>query len=194
MELSKKQKAIIDVSIKLIAEKGIQSLTIKNIAMLIGVSEPAVYRHFRSKFDILSKLLDSFQEVSINVLNEEDELSLTSLEKIEYFLFDRYKHCSENPNLAKVMFSEENFQDDPRLAEKVLKIMHSHKERMQNAIVKGQESCEIRNDVDPDSLFRIIFGPMRLLIKQWCMSGNKFDIECEGRKLWAAEKKMIKSQ
>jgi TetR/AcrR family transcriptional regulator, fatty acid metabolism regulator protein len=191
MDLSDRQKEIVEISISLIAERGIQSLTIKNISKAIGVSEPAIYRHFESKFDILMTVLDSFERIASDVLNSPEIAGFSSLDKIEYFLCDRYKRCSENPNLAKVMFSEENFQDDERLAKKVLMIMHSHKQSMHQVIVKGQASGEIRNDIDPKSLFRIIFGPMRLLVKQWGMSGFAFDLVAEGQELWEAEKKMI---
>ena len=192
MNLSKRQQEIIDISIGLIADSGIQNLTIKNIASSIGISEPAIYRHFQNKFEILNSVLDTFQEISIGVLDNEKAQEIDSLEKIWHFLSDRYRRCSENPKLAKVMFSEENFQDDERLSMKVLKIMHSHKEKMHKVITDGQQNGEIRNDIDSLSLFRIIFGPMRLLIKQWCLSRFAFDIQAEGDKLWKAEKKMIK--
>ncbi|MCK5088225.1 MAG: helix-turn-helix transcriptional regulator, partial [Melioribacteraceae bacterium] len=47
--MTKRQAEIIDESIKLIADKGIQGLTIKNLSKAIGVSEPAIYRHFENK-------------------------------------------------------------------------------------------------------------------------------------------------
>ena len=52
-----RQLQIIQESITLIAEKGIQGLTMKNLASAIGVSEPALYRHFKSKNDILSGII-----------------------------------------------------------------------------------------------------------------------------------------
>ena len=180
-----------EVSIGLIAENGIQSVTIKNIAGEIGISQPAIYRHFENKFEIMNAVLDAFQDVAVDVLNFEKSRDLSALGKIEYFLLDRYRRCSENPKLAKVMFSEENFQFDKRLADKVLSIMHSHKESMHKVIVDGQKSGEIRGDIDTVSLFRIIFGAMRLLVKQWLLSGFAFDIQEEGRKLWEAEKVMV---
>ena len=193
MELSQRQQEIVDISIGVIADQGIQNLTIKNIAGAIGISEPAIYRHFDNKFEILNSVLDTFQEISIDVLDSEEIKAKNSLVKIQHFLFDRYRRCSENPKLAKVMFSEENFQDDERLAKKVLMIMHSHKEKMHKVITEGQSNREIRNDIDSTSMFRIVFGPMRLLIKQWCLSGFAFDLKDEGRKLWDAELKMIEN-
>ena len=192
MDLTSRQQEIVNVSISLIADKGIQSLTMKNISQAIGISEPAIYRHFKNKFEILMTLLDSFEIIAADVLNSEDIKNLNSLDKIEFFLMDRYKRCAENPKLAKLMFAEENFQDDDRLAKKVLGIMHSHKAEMHKVISAGQNSGEIRNDIDSISLFRIIFGPMRLLIKQWGLSGCRFNLVEEGKKLWNSEKKMLK--
>ncbi|MCD4664213.1 MAG: TetR/AcrR family transcriptional regulator, partial [Bacteroidales bacterium] len=44
--LSDRQQQIIEESIKIIDEKGIQGLTIKNLSKAIGISEPGIYRHF----------------------------------------------------------------------------------------------------------------------------------------------------
>lgn len=191
MHLTARQQEIINVSVSLIADKGIQSLTIKNISQTIGISEPAIYRHFKNKFEILMTLLDSFEVIAADVLNSEEIKKLKPLDKIEFFLMDRYRRCAENPKLAKLMFSEENFQDDERLAEKVLNIMHVHRSEMHKIISAGQNSGEIRDDIDSISLFRIIFGPMRLLIKQWGLSGCRFNLIKEGEKLWEAERKML---
>jgi AcrR family transcriptional regulator len=192
MELSKRQQEIIDVSIALIADQGIQHLTIKNISREIGISEPAIYRHFESKFDILMAILDSFEMIASDVLGTAATEKLPALDKIELFLFDRYRRCSDNPKLAKVMFSEENFQDDQRLADKVLMIMHRHKNRIDDIISGGVADGEIRSDIDAATLFRIIFGPMRLLVKQWCLTGYRFNLIEEGRKLWEAEKLLLR--
>lgn len=58
---SKRQNQIIKETIKLIHTKGIQGLTIKNISAGIGFTEAAIYRHFKSKDEILSTILDDFR-------------------------------------------------------------------------------------------------------------------------------------
>jgi AcrR family transcriptional regulator len=61
---TERQVQIIEVAMKLIADKGIQGFTIKNLSKEIGVSKPAIYRHFKSKTDILINILNSFKEMS----------------------------------------------------------------------------------------------------------------------------------
>ena len=82
--LTERQKEIIEKSIVIIDEKGIQGLTIKNIAKAIGTSEPAIYRHFDSKLDILCTILNGFKEnisqnayiISQNTTNPFDKMQL----------------------------------------------------------------------------------------------------------------------
>lgn len=191
MELSLRQQEIIDISISLIADRGIQNLTMKNIAAAVGISEPAIYRHFRNKFDIIEAVLDAFSAIASDVLDSAEVAECSALEKIELFLMDRYRRCTAHPEMAKAMMAEENFQADEVLAARMLKMMHQHKGRIEGLIAEGIANGEIRDDINATIMFRIIFGPMRLLIKQWGLSGYRFNLEAEGKALWEAEKKMI---
>ena len=56
--LTERQQEIWDHAIALISEKGIQGLTMKNLSKRLGISEPAIYRHYENKIDILVSLLD----------------------------------------------------------------------------------------------------------------------------------------
>lgn len=191
MELSKRQQEILDVSINLIADSGIQALTIKNIVEKIGFSEPALYRHFKSKSEIIMAILESFQERSAFVLSDTQKQELSCIDKIKLFLFDRYTRFSKDPAATRVMFSEGIFQDNPAYSKKMLSIMHSHAFTMQEIINKGQQNGEIRNDIQARELFRIIFGSMRLLVNQWCLSDYNFDLILEGELLWQATRKLL---
>jgi AcrR family transcriptional regulator len=191
MNLTPRQKEIIEVSVALIADHGIQHLTIKNIANELGISEPAIYRHFQSKFDILSAVLDSFQEIAVDVLDNANGSYESALNRIESFVYDRLQRMAANPKLAKVMFSEEYFQDDPRLSDKVISIMHSHKGKIQEFIQQGHANGELDKEIDPNTMFRLIFGPLRLLIKQWVLTGFAFDLLDEGRKLWRTQRRLL---
>ena len=60
-KFTERQQQIVEIAIKLIADKGIQNLTTKNLAKEIGISEPAIYRHFSSKLEILKAVITNFQ-------------------------------------------------------------------------------------------------------------------------------------
>ena len=60
--LSLRQQEIIDSALEIIAEKGIENFTIKNLARARGVSEPSLYRHFESKENILILIIITVQK------------------------------------------------------------------------------------------------------------------------------------
>ena len=85
---SERQQQIIKVSVDLIAERGIQGFTIKNLSKELKISEPAIYRHFESKTAILITILDQFKnfknEISGNILTSD----ISSMQKIR-LIFDK---------------------------------------------------------------------------------------------------------
>lgn len=188
---SKRQQEIIDAAVTLIADHGMQACTMKNISEIIGTSEPALYRHFKNKQAILCGLLDTFQEESQRLIAELETLDVAPLDRIQYFIMDRYDYCIKNPKHAKLLFSEEIFLSMDELAERMLNLMHDHKESISNALHESIKAGTVRNDIPFDALFRSIFGGVRLLIKQWFMSKQAFDLKAEGQRFWASQKTLL---
>ncbi len=183
MELSERQKQIINVSMQLIADKGIQSLTIKNISKNVGISEPAIYRHFDSKTEILLSILEMFIENNKKIFTDkiaENE----SIEKVINILFDNFiKTFSEYPTLISIVFSEEIFRNDVVFKEKTKAIIENNYNIITGIIKNLQQKGQISKDFDPKSLTTVILGSLRLCIKRWQMFNYDFDLKTEGNKL-----------
>ena len=191
MEMTQRQEQIVEKAIKLIAEHGIQSVTIKNLAHEIGVSEPALYRHFKNKFEILDAVIEFFilkAQPAIKKLRE----AQNPLVGIENFIKMHFKIFNENNNLGRVIFSESNFQNEAKLLGKLTNLMNGSRITLENVITKGQAVGQIRSDIDSSSIFRIIIGSLRLLVTQWSMSNMAFNLQDEGDKLCNDIIKIIK--
>jgi len=188
---TKRQQEIVRAAIVLIANHGFQSFTTKRLALELGVTEPALYRHFTNKLAIMLGILAHFEEVSLRIRHSFDHPQHSGVQLIELFLRDRYMIFSNDPEIAKVMFAEEIFLDETRLAPKILQIMDEHRNLLIKAIRQGQSEGTIRTDITFNQLFHIIVGSMRLIIDRWCLSGYGFDLNTEGMQLWEAIKKLI---
>lgn len=189
--LTERQREIVDASIEIISKKGIQNLTIKNLSKKIGFSEPAIYRHFESKMEILLTILSMFENKmrKFNTLiNSDKNSSLKQLNSIYRNLFSNF---SKNPVLASVIFSEEIFQDDKRLSEKIYSIMDFNFEFILSIIKSGQRNGEIRLDIGAEQLVLIIMGSLRLIVKKWTLSDHSFNLKKDGEKLWKSINTML---
>ncbi|OGS36819.1 MAG: hypothetical protein A2293_04100 [Elusimicrobia bacterium RIFOXYB2_FULL_49_7] len=187
--LSERQKEIIKASFKLIAEEGIQGLTIKNLANRIGVVESAIYRHFENKTRILIALLDTIKAHSIPANSGEDVDSIT---RIEQRLINHFKTFSSYPALVSVVFAEDLFQNDKSLVDKTKEMMQKSITDMGTIIKNGQNQGEIRTDIDSEHFAIMINGTIRMLVKQWKMTGYSFDLIKKGDKLIRSMKIILK--
>jgi len=193
-KVCKRQNEIIEEAIKIISKKGIQNLTLKNLAKTVGISEPAIYRYFENKMEILLGILSRFEKYIHIKKNSNDVKKKKYLKQIESIYFDHFKRFSETPELAAVIFSEEIFQDDKRLAEKIHSIMNSNYEVITTIIKKGQQEREIRKDIEEKQLALIIMGALRLIVAKWKLSDFSFNLEEEGAKLWNSIKKILEGK
>jgi len=183
MELSKRQIEIIDIAINIIDKKGIQGLTIKNLSKEIGISEPAIYRHFESKVAILLAILDMFTDLSEMFSGIMETYEATAKEKIQFMFGKMIDVFTETPALVAVFFSEDIFKNEKVLKQKVISIQNRNQNTIENIIKKGKEKKEIRNDIDTKSLAVIVMGSLRLLVKNWSLNNQYFPLQEEGEKL-----------
>lgn len=187
-KLTARQNKIADIALRLIAEGGMENFTIKNLAAQLGVTEPALYRHFRGKSDIIKAMISRF-DTSVPVSEE-----ISGFGAVAAFAKARFELVAANPPLARVMFAEDMFMRDPEFLKLMMSMMHRHKAAIENAFAFAQNSGEIRADIPLDMLFRLVFGPVRLLIKQWGMSGGAFDLAAKGDELIETLRSVLKAE
>ncbi len=181
--LTKRQEEIVWSAIHLIDEKGIQGLTIKNLATSMEFTEAAVYRHFKSKANILTAIIDLFKTQSSQIISkkkEEEKSALTALTQI----FSDYSNIFiANPAIVSVIFAEEIFQNEASLTERLTEIIESNEMFLHNLIKQGQKNGEIRNDIDPTLAATNLLGAFRLTVKKWKLNGFRYSLQDETKRL-----------
>ncbi len=168
---------------ELIASKGIQGFTIKNLSKAIGISEPGIYRHFESKTEILLSILNNFKEMAEMLSELMKTFEGTAHEKIDFMFSRMLDLFSETPSMVSVIFSEEIFKNEELLKLKISEIMNMHAQTIEYIIARGQEEKNVRKDIEVKTLALIIMGSLRLLVKRWYIIKHNFDLNNEGRKL-----------
>jgi AcrR family transcriptional regulator len=181
--LSERQTEIINRSIDIIATKGIQGLTIKNLSKEIGISEPAIYRHFESKTDILLTILKNFEEMSSFMNEAMKGGNGSAVSKIEFMFTKIIEVFSQEPSHISVIFSEEMFKNESILKEKIVEIMNSKVKAIEEIIKEGQDKGEIRTDIDNKTLALIVVGALRFMVKQWDLKDQHENLLPDGQKL-----------
>lgn len=179
-----RQKEIIDASIRLIARKGIQEVTMKNLSREVGISEPALYRHFKNKHDIMIGVLDSFDYHNKLISETGIKHDTGAMEKLKTAFIMVFKKFTEHPEISSVFFSEEIFQNEEDFTIKVNELISGNRGFFINLIEEGIEEGSLRNDINKEDMSLIIMGVMRLLVIRWRLARYSFDLVSKGEQLF----------
>ena len=191
MEYTARQIEIINAATELINQGGIQQLTTKALAEKMGFSEPAIYRHFKNKTDILSSLLNYFGMGLKTKMTELIQSEAKGIEKLKQIIDFQFEHFSNHPAIVMVIFAETSFQYEEKLSIAVHNILINKKERVVSIIQQGQKDSSIRSDVDQNQLASVFMGSMRFTILQWRLNNYSNDLNREGELLWETLEKLI---
>ncbi len=189
--LTPRGEQIVDVAMKLLSEGGITALTIKNMAEAVGVTEPALYRHFKGKMDILVAILDRLEATMRRLLEQDLNREECVLDQIQTIYKQVFQRFVTQPALASVVFSEEMFRHDPRLSERVSRIMDMLQGHILSLLRSQKGRAECRRDVPAKDLAHLILGSLRFIVTRWRLSGYTFDLTKEGLAFWQSLRLMI---
>lgn len=180
-DFTERQIEIMEAATLRIDQYGIQELTIKNLATDLGLSEGALYRHFKSKNEILLGLLSYFiLEMKDRVAAIISKEELTPTEQLKEIFASQLNAFLKTPAIVSVVFSEGIFQFNKDLSEKVSAMMELMQDHISTIIKKGQGEGLYRELIGPATISVIIMGSMRMTVLKWKLSGHKSNLIKDG--------------
>ena len=174
---------------------GIQELTIKNLSSDLGLSEAALYRHFKSKNEIMAGILDYFMlEMKERVGEIAQRPNRSASELLREIFESQLKTFAKKPAVVSVIFSEGIFQFNKELLEKVSGMMHMMQTEIELIVKNGQADGSFRDYAGPATMATIIMGSMRLAVMKWKIFGHQSDLVKEGTKVLNGLLKMVEKE
>ncbi|PKR82267.1 TetR/AcrR family transcriptional regulator [Brumimicrobium salinarum] len=191
-EFTPRQIEIMEAATQRIDKHGIQNLTIKTLAADINLSEPALYRHFAGKNEILLGLLEYFK---IEMKERFSRISFKETDsagdQLRTLFRSQLATFAEKPAIVSVIFAESIFHFDKSLSNKVSEIIAFMQDTVKDNIKKGQEERQYSTLINSGTMTTIITGGMRMAVMKWKLSGNKSSVVKDGMKVLNGILKMI---
>lgn len=191
-EFTDRQIEIMEAATNRISKFGIQNLTIKTLAEDIGLSEPALYRHFKSKNEILFSLLVYFKtEMENRIQSILFKASTREADKLRAIFNSQLQTFVNKPAIVSVIFAESIFHYEENLSNKVSEIMDMMQNFVKDNIKQGQKNGQYNKLMGASTLTTIIIGGIRMTVLKWKLSGHKSDLIKDGKTVLDGILKMI---
>ena len=150
---------ITKATIKVIQKKGLKSLTIASIAKQIGIVPSAIYRHYKSKEQILIAVLELINQNFILNIKKAKENSRDSISILKLLLDNQVKMMLDVSSIfVRILLSDEVFVGSLKLKEKVQSVFNYFLGEIENLIVKGQNENLINKKFSAKSLSVLFMG------------------------------------
>jgi AcrR family transcriptional regulator len=181
--MTTRQKDIITAAGKILSQEGTSGLTIKNIASEMKFSESAIYRHFKSKEDIILEMLnflaDDMQTRCERVIAQQT----SATQQVKHLFTHQISYFQNNPHFVSAVFSDGLLEESERVNTAIKKVMQVKFNLLMPVIDKGQKAQEFTNLVSCENLVEILMGSFRLQMYKWKASGFKSDINNQGNQI-----------
>jgi len=175
---------IAKAALVIVGRDGVKGLTTAAIAKEVGISEAALYRHFKNKDDIL---LETIEKIGSG-LREKMQAVMSSpvpcIEKLKDNFLLNLEHIEANVGIPRLVFSDQIHLDNDLLRERMLNNINNHMTRLAEMIKQCQKDGTVRDDVDPKNSALMLLGMIQTLAMKWSLTGCSFKLKEAGLELW----------
>lgn len=172
-----RREAIILTSIEVINEFGIQGLSTREVARRQGISEGTIFKHFRTKNELMLAILDHYSQYDSDIIETIKLKNLKPLDAISFLINAYAEYYQSYPQITAITQAYDVLSYDPELACKIKEIYTSRSEIMKALIVEAQSSGEMSTSIDSEMLAQIIWGGCTAACLKWRLNGYSFQLK-----------------
>ena len=183
---------IVTATKRLIIRRGSERLTVRAIAKEVGLSEGALYRHFKSKRDILALLADT---IELDLLGDIKESSIEGgayLNILDNILRGHLSAIKQRQGISFQVIAMIISFGDKKLNKRIYDIIDNYIGAIKDLLVKGVKSGELRQNFDLYGTATLYFGMVQGLVNIWALSNYEINLEESYEASWNTFKECIK--
>ncbi len=176
---------ILDTALALAFEAGPERVTTVAIAAWLGLSQPAIYRHFASKAGLWQAITARLGDAVRANIAEARALEAPPLARIRALLLGHLALIRQIPALPEIMLARDPGADRDRAA--LRDGMRARMAEFQQALAAlcaaAQAAGELRRGAEPRDLAALILGVLQSLVLRLLLSRDVAVLERDGARL-----------
>ena len=183
---------IVNAAKRLIIKYGSEKLTVRAIAKEVRLSEGALYRHFKSKRDILALLVDTIEADLLGDIRSNNVYGDSYFNILDTILKGHISAIKQRQGISFQVIAEIIGLGDKKLNKRVSEIIAEYIDELKNLLRKGVESGELRKNLDLNGTALLLFGMIQGLVNIWTLSNYETNLEESYEASWNTLKESIK--
>lgn len=143
-----RKQQIIQAAISIMAEHGLSGTTTRRIAEEVGVSEPALYKYFPGKKELLLEALGEVGNRFFSTLAEAASVGDTVPDRIFNMSASFYEFVMDHPEESMLLFETVTGSRDPEIRAALSDKMLQYTNALAEMFEAGKKQGSVREDLD----------------------------------------------
>lgn len=191
---AKDRKAeIVATALRLADELGPDRLTTQAIADAVGLTQPAIFRHFPTKQAIWQAVAEAIDDAMTRAWHSALADNRSPQDRLAALVRTQLRQIEANPAIPAILHSRELQTENADLRQCFKSLMMRFQDLLRAELSAARDAGLIRPDIEPgDGAFLLISLVQGLAIR-WSLGNRNFALEAEGARLFGAQFRLLRS-
>ncbi len=185
---------IADTVLRLADELGPDRLTTQAVADAVGVTQPAIFRHFPTKADlwlaVAGLIAVRLRAGWSQALQSADD----PVQRIEALILGQLRQIEAMPAIPSILFSRELQAENEPLRQTIQDLMGTLVAMLIDEIKTAQANQRIHGGLAPQDGALLLVALVQGLAFRWTLTRRGFGLEAEGRRMLAIQMRLFLTQ
>lgn len=186
-----RQQEIVDAARKAIIKFGSEKLTVKTIAKEVKITEAAIYRHFKSKREILAFLIDHTTGQMLREIGYPEVGQVETLDAFGDLFLNHLTAIEQRQGIVFQVLAEIISLGDKRLNQRVCDNLQKYLDHIKCLLDNGSKAGLMRSDIDVEAGALLLFGMIQGVVDLWTLNNYGFNLIEKYKLLWSLYKQAI---
>lgn len=179
-----RKREIVEATMDLTAEQGIKRVTTQAIADRVGIAQPTVFRHFKTRDAIFAAVIGWIAENLFKAISAGANPDDPAEEKLRLLIQRQLTFISKHRAIPKVLFSDLLHLESPQLKAALQQVMQRYSKRVTELLHEGVQTGRLREDLEPEETARYVAALIQGLVLRWSIYEFSFSLEKEAESVW----------
>lgn len=184
---------IVAEMLRLADEIGPDRLSTTDVARAVGLSQPAIFRHFPTKGALWLAVAEDIAARLRGDWDVAEAQAATPEARLRALIGAQLTAISETPALPSILFSRELQADNPPLRNVFRNLLGTFQGRLVAAIRDQQATAVRRHEVSPEDVAMLLTSLVQGVAIRWTLGARSFSLVHEGLRLFDVQIALLRT-
>ncbi|MCC1493509.1 TetR/AcrR family transcriptional regulator [Cognatishimia sp. F0-27] len=180
--------------LRLADEIGPDRLSTTDVARAIGLSQPAIFRHFPTKGALWLAVAEEIADRLQSYWAAAEAGATGPQARLKALIGAQLTAIAETPALPSILFSRELQVDNPALREVFRGLLSAFEGRLVAVIRELQAAGDLKRDVSPEDVAILLTSLVQGVAIRWTLGARGFALVPEGFRLFDVQMELLRAK